>query len=114
HCSIVHRLPAACTTVASGVACGANTTYAVSSVGSLSLLRTKSQRRQSGCHGAARGSHSQSYQRRPFAPSPALNRVQPSAPSAAHLAAPGGAKIFLTGLSRPASQTSSSPEPAIT
>src|SRR5215471_1874213 len=71
---MVHRLPATCTTVARVVSWGAKTTYAVSSVGSLRLRRTKSQRRQSGCHGAARGSHIQAYQRGPFAPSPALNR----------------------------------------
>ena len=80
---MVHRLPATCTTVASVVACGAKTTYAVSSLGSLRLRRTKSQRRQSGCHGAARGSQHQSYQRGPLVPSPALNRTQPSVTSAA-------------------------------
>ncbi len=102
---MLHRLPATCTTVASVVACGAKTAYAVSAAGSLRLRRTKSQRRQAGCHGAARGSQHQSYQRGPLAPSPALTRSQPSVPSAA--------RTLLTWCGRPARQTYSLPETAM-
>ena len=49
--------------------------YAVRAVGSPRLRRTKSPRRQWGCSGLARGSHCQSYQRGPLAPSPSTQPV---------------------------------------
>ena len=81
---MVQRLPATGTTVSNAVSCGA-TRRMPSVPGSLRLRRTKSQRRQSGHSGVARGSHVQSYQRGPFAPSPALNRHHPSASNAARI-----------------------------
>jgi hypothetical protein len=97
HRATVQRLPATGTTVSSTVTGGAHTTYAVSSVGALRLRRTQSHRRQGGCSGAARGSHLQSDQRGPWAPSPARNRHQPAAAHAA--------RIVVTCGGRPARQT---------
>ena len=76
----VQRLPATCPTGAKAAACGATTTSAGSSVGALRRRRTKSPRRQGGCHGVARGSPRQAYQRGPWVPSPALNRPPPLSP----------------------------------
>jgi len=103
---MVQRLPATCTTLARAVACLAKTTYAVSSGGARSLRRTKSQRHPWGGTGAARGRHCHAYQRGPLAPAPALNRPQPAGASAARLG--------LTWGGRPARQTYSCPETALT
>jgi hypothetical protein len=81
HWATVQRLPATGTTVARTGPCGANPTYAGSSVGARRLRRPTSPRRQWSCRGAAQGSHVQSYQRGPLAPSPARNRPPPLPPT---------------------------------
>jgi hypothetical protein len=75
-------------------------------LGVLTLRRTSNQRRQAGCTASARGSHRQSYQRGPFAPSPALSRVQPSTGKPAN--------SVVTRRCRQPSQTYSLPETAST
>ena len=65
--------------------CGANTTYAVSSVGSLRLRRTKSHRRQWGCQRRGQGEPRQSYQRGLWPRRPHSTGTSPPPP-----APPGG------------------------
>jgi hypothetical protein len=57
---------------------GAQTTEAVRSVGARRRRRTSHQRHPPGAHAGVRGRQRQSYERGPFAPSPALRRVQPA------------------------------------
>jgi hypothetical protein len=102
--SLLHRVPATCTTSAKVVSCGAKTRSAVSSVGRRRRRRTSRHRRQPGSGGAARGSQRHSYQRGPVVPAPALRRVQPSGGSAA--------TRVCTCRGRPSSRTYAWPETA--